>query len=55
MIMKGTNEPTFLITFRSEQEIRKTLRNRAAKSIFGGGILAVVCVGIFLAKHSWLF
>jgi hypothetical protein len=55
MIMKGTNEPTFLITFRSEQEIRKTLRNRAAKSIFGGGILAVVCLGIFLAKHSWLF
>jgi hypothetical protein len=53
MIVKGTNEPTFLITWRSEKEIRQTLRNRATKYIFGGGILAVVCLGIFLAKHGW--
>ncbi|MGO8819152.1 MAG: hypothetical protein ACLQVG_31315 [Terriglobia bacterium] len=52
MIMKGTNEPTFLITFRSEKEIRRTLRNRAAQYIFGGAIAAVVCLGIFLAKHG---
>jgi hypothetical protein len=52
MIMKGTNEPTFLITWRSEKEIRRTLRNRAAQYIFGGAILAVVCLGIFLAKHG---
>ena len=55
MIVKGTNEPTFLITWRSEKEIRRTLRNRAAQRIFGGAILAVVCLGIFLAKHGWLF
>ena len=54
LIVKGTNEPTFLITWRSEKEIRRTLRNRAAQSIFGGGILAVVCLGIFLAKHGLL-
>jgi hypothetical protein len=52
MIVKGTNEPTFLITWRSEQEIRRTLRNRAAKYIFGGAFLAVACLGIFLAKHG---
>jgi hypothetical protein len=52
MIVKGTNEPTFLITWRSEKEIRRTLRNRAAQYIFGGAILAVVCLGIFLAKHG---
>jgi len=52
MIVKGTNEPTFLITFRSEREIRRTLRNRAAKYIFGGAILAVACLGIFLAKQG---
>jgi hypothetical protein len=52
MIVKGTNEPTFLITWRSEQEIRRTLRNRAVKYIFGGAILSVVCLGIFLAKHG---
>ncbi len=55
MIMKGTNEPTFLITWRSETEIRRTLRNRAAQYIFGGAALAVACLAIFLAKHGWLF
>jgi len=55
MIVKGTNEPTFLITWRSEKEIRKTLRHRSAKQIVGGAILAVACLGIFLAKHGWLF
>lgn len=53
MIMKGTNEPTFLITWRSEQEIRRTLRSRTVRYIFGGAILAVFCLGIFLAKHGW--
>jgi hypothetical protein len=53
MIVKGTNEPTYLITWRSEKEIKETLRNRAVLRIFGGGILAVVCLAIFLAKHGW--
>jgi hypothetical protein len=52
MIVKGTNEPTFLITWRSEKEIKRTLRNRAAQYIFGGAILAVVCLGILLAKYG---
>jgi len=52
MIVKGMNEPTFLITWRSEKEIRRTLRHRAAKYIFGGGLLAVACLAIFLAKHG---
>jgi hypothetical protein len=52
MIVKGTNEPTFLITWRSEKEIRRTLRNRATTRIFGGAILAVVCLGVLLAKYG---
>ena len=52
MIMKGTNEPTFLLTWRSEKEIRRALRDRAAKYIFGGAILAVTCLAILLAKHG---
>lgn len=50
MIVKGTNEPTFLITWRSEKEIKRTLRNRAAKYIFGGAIAALVCLGVLLAN-----
>jgi hypothetical protein len=52
MIVKGTNEPTFLITWRSEKEIRRTLRNRAAQYIFGGAILAIFCLAILLAKYG---
>jgi hypothetical protein len=54
LIMKGTNEPTFLITWRSEKEIRWTLRYRAAQYIFGGALLAIVCLGILLIKYGWL-
>ena len=52
MIVKGTNEPTFLISWRTEKELKRTLRNRAAQRIFGGAILAVVCLGLLLAKHG---
>jgi hypothetical protein len=54
MIKKGTEEPTFLITWRGEREIRQMLRHRAVKYVFGGAILAVACLGIFLAAYGWL-
>ncbi len=54
LITKGTNEPTFLISWRSEKEIERTLRNRAALHIFGGGFLTVACLGILLARFGWL-
>ncbi|MGD1101193.1 MAG: hypothetical protein ABSA59_03920 [Terriglobia bacterium] len=54
LIMKGTNEPTFLISWRSEKEIERTLRNRAALRILGGGALSVACLAILLAKFGWL-
>jgi hypothetical protein len=54
LIQKGTNEPTFLISWRSEKELKRTLRHRAALHIFGGGGLAVACLGILLAKFGWL-
>jgi hypothetical protein len=54
LIRKGTNEPTFLISWRSEKEVERTLRNRAAFHIFGGAALSVACLGILLAKLGWL-
>jgi hypothetical protein len=54
MIVKGENEPTFLISWRSEQEIEGALRWRSMKYIFGGGILSVVCLAIMLSKLGWL-
>lgn len=54
LIRKGENEPTFLISWRAEKEIEKTLRNRAALYVFGGGALAVTCLGVLLKKLGWL-
>ncbi len=53
MIVKGQNEPTFLISWRSEQAIERTLRNRAAKYVFGGAALSVVCFAVLLARLGW--
>ena len=54
LIKKGENEPTFLISWRSEKEIEGTLRNRAIKYIFGGAGLSILCLAIILAKLGWL-
>jgi hypothetical protein len=54
MIVKGLNEPTFLISWRSEKELESTLRKRAALHIFGGAALSVVCLGILLSRLGWL-
>src|SRR5208337_2879300 len=54
MIVKGQNEPTFLISWRGEKEIQSALRNRAALHIFGGGALSVACLAILLFRLGWL-
>jgi hypothetical protein len=54
LIRKGENEPTFLISWRSEKGIKQSLRRRAALHIFGGGLLSVTCLGVLLAKFGWL-
>lgn len=52
LITKGTNDPTFLISWRSEKDMESSLRNRALLMIFGGGAAAVVCLAILLAKFG---
>jgi hypothetical protein len=55
IILKGRNEQTFVISWRNEKGIEGQLRKRAAKYVFGGGALAVGCMGVLLAKFGWLF
>lgn len=55
MIVKGENEPTFLISWRSEKGIESKLRQRALLHILGGAALSVVCLGIILGQLGWLF
>jgi len=54
MIEKGKNEPTFLISWRSEKKIEGALRRRALLFIFGGGAMAVAFLAMFLNKLGWL-
>ena len=50
MILKGQNEPTFLISSRTEKEVESSLRNKALKMIFGGAALSLICLAIILGK-----
>ena len=54
LITKGQNEPTFLISSKSQKALDSSLRNRAALMIFGGAGLSIVCLGILLAKLGLL-
>ena len=54
MIVKGQNEPTFVISWRSEKELKSRLRNRAALHILGGAALSVVCLAVLLFRFGWL-
>jgi hypothetical protein len=53
MIAKGSNEPTFLISWQTEKNIEKSLRNRAMWHVFGGGALSVICLGVLLLDFAW--
>jgi hypothetical protein len=54
LIIKGQNEPTFLISSHTEKALKSMLRRKAAYHIFGGAALAVVCLALLLAKLGWL-
>jgi hypothetical protein len=54
MLTKGQNEPTFLISSRSEKALKSMLRRKAALHIFGGAALSIFCLALLLAKLGWL-
>lgn len=54
IILKGENEPTFLISSRTQKQVESHLGKDAALMIFGGAGLAVVCLAIILAKFGLL-
>jgi hypothetical protein len=50
LIRKGGNEPTFLISGLAQPDVNVMLRLRTQFMIFGGGMLAVFCLGLLLAR-----
>jgi hypothetical protein len=50
LILKGQNEPTFLISYRTPKEVESKLRRRAAAQIFGGAALSIACLAYILYR-----
>ena len=51
-IIKGINEPTFLISDKGIRSVESGLRNSAALMVFGGGAVAVICLGLVLLRFG---
>ncbi|MBZ5563227.1 MAG: hypothetical protein LAP13_12515 [Acidobacteriia bacterium] len=52
MIVKGRNEPTYIISFRSHKEEEHHLEMRAALQIFGGAAASVACLAYILYRFG---
>ena len=52
LIRKGTNEPTFLISALARPQVNTMLQLRSYLMIFGGGMLAVLCLGLLLLRFG---
>ena len=48
VLMKGSNNKTFLISWRSQQEVARSLGWKCALMIWGGPALALLCLYFFL-------
>ena len=54
VLMKGENNPTFLISWRSQREIARTLGWKCTLMIWGGPALALLCLYGLITFMHWL-
>jgi hypothetical protein len=52
LILKGQNDPTFLISSQAAREVERQLRNRALVRIFGGAALSLACLAFLVYKFG---
>ena len=52
--MKGENNPGFLISWRSEREVVRSLGWKSAACIWGGPLLVLLSAYVLLAHCGWL-
>jgi hypothetical protein len=53
VLMKGTHNPAFFISWRSQREVVKSLGWKSAVMIWGGPALTLLCVYILAAQNGW--
>jgi hypothetical protein len=54
VLMKGTHNPAFFISWRSQREVVKSLGWKSALMIWGGPVLALLCVYILASQYGGL-
>jgi hypothetical protein len=54
LITKGTHDSTFLISSKSEEELKRGMGWRSTMMVIGGAGLAVFCAALFMARHGLL-
>jgi hypothetical protein len=54
VLMKGTNDASFLISWRSERAIVSSMGWKSAGMIWGGPVLTLFCLWILAAQFGWL-
>jgi hypothetical protein len=54
LIVKGANEPTFLISSRTEEGVESHLLKQTVWKVLGGAALAIICLAILLGKLGLL-
>lgn len=54
IIVKGANEPTFLISSRTAKGVQSHLLKQTLWKVFGGAVVAIVCLAILLGKLGLL-
>jgi hypothetical protein len=54
VLMKGSHQPQFLISWRSQKDILSSLGWQATAMIWGGPAFSLICLYYLLAKFGWL-
>jgi E3 Ubiquitin ligase len=54
VLMKGENDPTFIISFRSQKEFVRALAWKSAAMIWGGAAITLLGLYTLLAQMEWL-
>jgi len=54
VLMKGSHEPTFFISWRSQREVVASLGWKSTLMIWGGPALTILCIYILLAHFGHL-
>lgn len=54
VLMKGTYNPAFFISWRSQREVLQSLGWKATLMIWGGPALTLFCVYLLAAHYGWL-